>query len=399
VDKNTEGLRLFEPHGLEFRKFLGEADRLMPGTAELLRGLFNPETLGIGAMIVGLQMILEHVKAVKEAARESAKAMEEMFKSSRDAALDANEANAEYLRTLDEQKSKMDEIREGEADRLDIIKLQTKEQERILAAKEEIELAGAHGNKTEEDAIKKRYEGLRHGAEAGGEQAENNERRRDFLARQRKAPELKSAAETASAKELQAANAENDPLYGGKALQAALDKKIAEINAKQDKLRFEGNFGAATDLEVTKQKEIAERQQQMLAQHEATEAAKENAENAKRAYQENQRGIDSLTAAFNKAKEEIGIKAGTDQQIKFMQPGAAENTMHGALMAAMDIQKQKGKSSEKDKELLQAFRELMEVTGLNSDGMMGALSKAANKQAVLAQELALVQTRLDALSH
>lgn len=91
---------LFNVHGHEMRHLFQELNRITPGLGLLLKGLFNPEALGIVGAVLLLERLNEYFKEAAKRAEEFAKAATEgMIKSieaAREFATAAEEGQAAY---------------------------------------------------------------------------------------------------------------------------------------------------------------------------------------------------------------------------------------------------------------------------------------------------------------
>jgi hypothetical protein len=104
-----EGMKLFETHGREFHRLLHLLDEILPGTGLLLKAAFNPATLGIGALVLGIEAVKSAIesynKKLEEAGEAAAKAD---FASGIEAAIEV------YRTAAEEQQKYIDNLHEIE---------------------------------------------------------------------------------------------------------------------------------------------------------------------------------------------------------------------------------------------------------------------------------------------
>jgi len=103
----SEGLKLMEFHGGEFRKLVHELDAMVPGVGLALKAAFNPATLGLGVTVMLIERVKEALdeynKKLDEAGEAAAKAdFAESIHAAAEATRDANEEQEKYLANLHE---------------------------------------------------------------------------------------------------------------------------------------------------------------------------------------------------------------------------------------------------------------------------------------------------------
>ena len=152
LNQSGDGAKYFNVHGREMHRLINEMDRILPGTGELLRLAFRPETLGIAATVLIIQQIVSHIKKYRE---EQEKLIEESLKSRTDvweaqqkALSDCAEVAKKYSAELVRIGKNTDDLAGKEKLELEVLKAQIALREK-LAGKDEAkkEFEGAEGEK------------------------------------------------------------------------------------------------------------------------------------------------------------------------------------------------------------------------------------------------------------
>jgi len=176
TEEATESFRLFNTQNREFKLLLGEANQIAPGLGVALRGLFNPEVLGIGLAILAVKTFVDWLKEGKKSADEMADAISKIDASVWQAQIQGIIDTKEQHRQLKEALAKgledpgaMDARYTHEKK---LMEEKLAQQKKLLEFMEAIQLADAHGDKGAEDAIKDRFKGIFQGLDNQGGQAE-----------------------------------------------------------------------------------------------------------------------------------------------------------------------------------------------------------------------------------
>lgn len=109
IEEAGEGIKIFNVHGREMHRLIHELDHALPGTGLLLRAAFHPETLGIAAVVLGIELITKAVEKYKKKLEEAHEAaIKGDFAAGMEAALEATKSATDeqetYIRNLEEIK-------------------------------------------------------------------------------------------------------------------------------------------------------------------------------------------------------------------------------------------------------------------------------------------------------
>lgn len=380
TEKAGEGVGSFNVQGREMRRLIMEMDRVVPGLGLALRAAFRPETLGIAAVILLVQLLVKHFQAAQKAAEESAKAAADGWAAHNEAARDAAE----------ESRKAADVFEQSMKRGVDATKSLTAEfagQKKILDALIESrdKLLGGGKGGTEDQAAKLRLEdeaaklrlqqgqamGLQvsgHGLDQAAQAAQAAYQaalkspqaigQKAALGGQDEA-KLKETADKAGTvtdwqKKIDAARLspgmESQPAYI-----AALEAKQHEAKQAQDALKvFELNKAA-----VAAHTESLEKLKK--ANDEATEAAKRNRE-----------AVDKMTADVETAKRILQIHKQADLL------SHSSDIIGGGTKALEDARK--GQYSKEDAAAVSKLSELSKETGFGSRGLFDAINKLIDLQ-------------------
>ena len=363
-----EQFKFMETKGREFHRLLGELNRLAPGTGELLRAAFHPESLGIIVLLVGVEALVEGFKSLGEASKEAEKQIKDAMTAATNATVEASETLTEYYASYRNLVDVVDEMKKSEEATLGLINNQYEAAKRVLEAKENAALLDAAGDPAKQKAIKEAFEGKKQGLERNEEQARIDQMKYDLAKFQGRSDELSAKADEAAEK-----RAHNAPIL-------AADK-------------------ARTEAAVAANPDDLQAQERLAGLNTGIKANDEEAAKAKEEYQKNTAAIKDLTEKLTAAESKLETERGADKYVgaigKFIPHGGVEDTVAAAAVAVRDAQK--GKMTEKDKQALQALRELSEMVGLNADNITGALSTTHDLLRTQSQEISLIRKRMAAI--
>lgn len=146
--KGAEEVEVFNTHGREMHRLIHEVGHVAPEAGLLLRAAFHPANIGMAAMVIVVQQLIEAIKEYRKHLEEAAKAQAELtvavWEGQRDAAVEATKAATDYTEALAKIATNVDALKERESDEMAVLNAT------IEARKK---LAEAAGDKTHVEAI------------------------------------------------------------------------------------------------------------------------------------------------------------------------------------------------------------------------------------------------------
>ena len=165
----AEGMRMAHGEMREVHRVMGEINRLAPGTGELLRGMMNPEMMGLGVAIVAFEAIHGLIKKISEQAAEFKKQMADAAAAALDlqAAMDAEaikesaDAIKTYGENVNEAAAALEHQKAAEDAVLAVMGEKAKQEQDMMSAEEKDALARIDNSKLssqEKEREKKKIE-------------------------------------------------------------------------------------------------------------------------------------------------------------------------------------------------------------------------------------------------
>jgi hypothetical protein len=394
-----EGVKAFNTHGREMHRLINEMDRTLPGTGLLLRAVFNPEALGIAAVVLAVELIVKAFEKQKKALEELAGE----WIAQRDA-IDAAKASAdEFTAGLARAKDATSELKEEFAKEQSVLDAQVQGHKKLIEVLEQEELAQAGGDSDKEEKIKRRFENLKReydltaellkvhqedenlgklkGAQGGlAGAAASAEQAKDAALRNQGAAELKARVDSQDEKKLK----------------VAYDAAIARINQSAsgptvEAARAEAEAMRGEDSDV--QAFLAyENDRKALVAHEATlKKLIAAAEKAAAARDENQKAIDAQTKqidADNAIAAEHQKTAKAESAIKDVSNIGGAPAIGGLVESVannMQALEHGHKLSASQLEANRALTRLMSDLGYSNQAIVNILNSVADNQSAHAR--------------
>lgn len=343
-----EDAKLFNEHSREMHRIFGELNKISPGLGETLKGIFSPETLGVGVALVALEQLVKYLGEARQKAEEAATASVALWVAQRDAANAAIKAAADYNieigKSIDAQKTLNDQFN-AEKTILDAIIEQRKKVlgaagQDIPAEEDRLQL-----QRTQLEELRGRAPVLKESREIAAHLYQMEEGSPEAAAA---AERLKGKDETKLIRDLQ---------------------KMEEIIADQYGYTHLQRYNAMTDLPQAKAALAQFRQDKATVEThtENLERLKTAQEEAITAYKQNKEAIDRYTSSVNTAAEVLAIHEQTDRLTNV--PGIIGAGM-GALKDART-----GRYSSADVAAVAKLSQLSTDTGLGPRGLFDAINK------------------------
>jgi DNA repair exonuclease SbcCD ATPase subunit len=349
--KAGEGVAGFNTQGREMRELIHKIGAQSPIMGAALKAAFEPESLGIIALIAVLEFVVEKFREIKREAKEAADTIIERWKAQNEAVREAEEAAENF-------RKKWDEIAEASAKALEPYKGQMKMLDQMIQQHEEVlnlleaqELAAAKGDKVQEEAIKKRYQHLRE--EAG----ETSDAGRATLMRKHIADLVKDRDEA-----FEKAGAAQDFIEGAKARPPLVDREMLKQEQAGLEEATEGYQSAKEDLEYIEQfhddparakPEAEARDKEIIADYEAKLKRIKGLTALTQKYDDDLKKAQEDFDKYTKTGEERDKESiATSQELKALldKPTAAQTRKQ-----VSDIQKQTAASAAKSQQLDQVM--------------------------------------------
>lgn len=156
-----EEVKLFSTHGSEMKKIMHEMAAVSPGLGLALKAAFHPQNIGMVALLMVIQGIMQAVEEHKKKVEELAKAQTELtvavWDAQRDAIGSARDEADNFAAALKKVHQNTNELKDSEAEEKARFDATMERQKKLISSYKELELAKAGGDKAKEEEIKGRY--------------------------------------------------------------------------------------------------------------------------------------------------------------------------------------------------------------------------------------------------
>jgi len=165
----AQSVKLFNVHSSEFNQLVNGLDRVAPGLGLALKAAFNPENIGLAAAVTAVSLFNDWLKEGERSAQEMA---DKLAQLNTDVWVAQVKAIGEVKKAIDDSNAALSKGFDKEAVK-DYYGLQkallddrVEQEKKLWDVLEKTELAQAHGDKTQEEIIRNRYERLRQQSDA-----------------------------------------------------------------------------------------------------------------------------------------------------------------------------------------------------------------------------------------